>query len=77
MDGLHADIARLPLHVVLAHLDGLRDGLLKFFVGVVLFGATGLFYPLAQLSVVPARVPMLLLASRPTVARLASAALLG
>ena len=75
MDGLRADVARLALRVVGALLARKREGLLVFFVGVVLLGAAALFYPFAQIFV-PA-VPMLLLASRPAVACLAAAALLG
>ena len=37
MDALQADVARLTFRVGRARLDGLRDGLLVFFVGVVLF----------------------------------------
>jgi len=75
MDGLETDVARLTLRVVRTFLDRDRDGLLEFFVGVVLFGATALFYQLTEVFV-PARVPMLLLASRTAVARLATAAFL-
>jgi hypothetical protein len=44
VEGLRADVARLALRDVRAFLGCDRDGLLEFFVGVVLFGATGLLY---------------------------------
>ena len=71
---VEADVARLALRVVRARLDRDRDGLLVFFVGVVLFGAAALFDPSAQLFM-PA-VPVLLLACRTAVACAAAAAFL-
>ena len=59
MHGLEADIAFLPLRVVRACLDGLRDGLLVFFVGIVLFCVAAAVYLLANLLVTAAPVVML------------------
>jgi hypothetical protein len=61
MDGLETDVAFLPFRVRRALLYRDRDGLLVFFVGVVLFRAAASFYQLAVVFV-PARVPMLRLA---------------
>ena len=58
-----------------AFLDRDRDGLLVFFVGVVLFRAAALFYLLTEL-VVPAFFPVLHLAFGSTVACTAAAAFL-
>ena len=55
MDGLHADVARLAFSVLRALLDRGRDGLLVFFVGVVLFGAAAAGYFVTNF-VVPASV---------------------
>ena len=41
---LQTDVARLALRVVRALFDGVRDGLLVFFVGVVLFRAAAAGY---------------------------------
>ena len=49
----------LALRVVRARLDGLRDGLLVFFVGVVLFSVAAAVYFLAHLLVAAAPVVML------------------
>ena len=68
MDGLRADVARLPLRVLGARLDGLRDGLLVFFVGVVLFCVAAAVYSLADLLV--AAAPVVVLASFITISRL-------
>ena len=48
VEGLRADEARLALRVRRALLDRDRDGLLGFFVGVVLFGTAALFYLFAE-----------------------------
>ena len=64
MDGLGADEARLTLRVLGALFDGLRDGLLEFFVGVVWFGAAPFFYLLAEL-VMATLFPVLRLAGYP------------
>ena len=61
MEGLRADVARLALHVLGARLDGLRDGLLVFFVGVVLFRATAPLNPTTK-RLVSAPLPVLALA---------------
>ena len=59
MEGLRADVARLPLRVVRARLDGLRDGLLVFFVGVVLFRVAAAVDSFTNLLVAAAPVVML------------------
>ena len=51
----------MALRVVRARLDGLRDGLLVFFVGVVLFRVAAAVYLLAFLLV--AAAPVVVLAS--------------
>ena len=56
--------------VVGARLDRLRDGLLVFFVGVVLFRVAAAVYSLANLLV--AAAPVVMLASGITIARLTS-----
>jgi hypothetical protein len=76
MHGLETDVAFLPFVSSTARLDRDRDGLLTFFVGVVLFGTAALFYLSTEL-VMCACFPVLLLAGRSTVTRLAAAALLG
>ena len=73
MDGLHADVARLPLRVVRALFDRDRDGLFVLLICVVLFRAACFFYLLTQV-VVTTLFPVLLLAGCPAVARLAAAA---
>ena len=70
MEGLGADEARLALRIVGARLDGLRDGLLVFFVGVVLFRVAAAVNPLTNLLV--AAAPVIVLASRVTIAGPAS-----
>ena len=59
VEGLCTNKARLALRVVGARLDGLRDGLLVFFVGVVLFSVAAAVYLLANLLVAAAPVVML------------------
>ena len=76
LNTLCADVASLALRVVCAHLDRDRDGLLFFFVGVVLLGAASFLNLLAEL-VMASRFPVLSLAVRPAVGRFAAAALLG
>ncbi len=66
MEGLGADEARLALRVVGARLDRDRDGLLVFFVGVVLFCVAAAVYFLTHLLV--AAAPVVMLASRVTIA---------
>jgi hypothetical protein len=75
VEGLRADEARLALRVVGALLDRDRDGLLVFFVGVILFVSTSLFNLLAEL-VMAALFPVFFLALRSAVARAAAAAFL-
>ena len=70
LDGLHTNIARLPLRVRRARLDRGRDGLLVFFVGVVLFRVTAAVYLLANLLV--AAAPVVMLASFVTISCMAS-----
>ena len=72
---MRADVARLPLRVVRAFLDRDRDGLLVFFVGVILFVSTSLFNLLAEL-VMTTLFPVLFLALGAAVARAAAAAFL-
>ena len=66
MNRLETEVAFLPLRVLGARLDGLRDGLLVFFVGVVLLSVAAAVYLLADLLV--AAAPVVMLASRVTVA---------
>ena len=61
MHGLETDVARLALRVVRALLDRDRDGLLVFFVGVVLLRVAAAVYFLAHLLV--AAAPVVVLAS--------------
>ena len=56
MDGLETDVARLALRVLGARLDRDRDGLLVFFVGVVLFRVAAAVYLLKDLLVAAAPV---------------------
>ena len=70
VEGLRADAARLPLHVVRARLDRDRDGLLVFFVGVVLLRVAAAVYSLADLLV--AAAPVVMLASGITIASVTS-----
>ena len=60
----------MALRVVRARLDGLRDGLLVFFVGVVLFCVAAAVYLLADLLV--AAAPVVMLASRIAIASVTS-----
>ena len=53
-----------------ARLDGLRDGLLVFFVGVILFSVAAAVYLLADLLV--AAAPVVMLASFVAVSQMAS-----
>jgi len=59
VEGLGADVARLALRVLGARLDGLRDGLLVFFVCIILFCVAAAVYLLADLLVAAAPVVML------------------
>jgi hypothetical protein len=65
-DGRH----RIKPRVVGARLDGLRDGLLVFFVGVVLFCVTAAVDPFTNLLV--AAAPVVMLASGVAVSRMTS-----
>ena len=65
MQGLRADVARLALRVVRARLDGLRDGLLVFFVCIILFCVAAAVDPFTNLLV--AAAPVVMLASRITI----------
>ena len=56
VDRFRADVARLTFRVVRALLDRLRDGLLIFIVGVVLFRVAAAVYFLADLLVAAAPV---------------------
>jgi len=76
MEGLRADVARLTFRVVRAFLDRDRDGLCELLIRVVLLSPAGSLNPPAEV-VMAARIPVLFLAGRPAVARLAAAALLG
>ena len=67
VQGLHTNIARLALRVVGARLDRDRDGLLVFFVGVVLLRVAAAVYFLTDLLV--AASPVVMLASFIAVAR--------
>jgi hypothetical protein len=70
MHGLETDVAFLPLRIVFARLDRDRDGLLVFFVGVVLFRVAAAVYFLTHLLV--AAAPVVMLASGITVSDLTS-----
>jgi len=70
MEGLRADVARLAFRVFRAFLDRDRDGLLVFFVGVVLLRVAAAVYLLTHLLV--AAAPVVMLASFVAVSRLAS-----
>ena len=59
MHGLETDVARLALRVVRARLDRDRDGLLVFFVCIILFCVAAAVYLLADLLVAAAPVVML------------------
>jgi hypothetical protein len=69
MHGLETDVAFLPLCVVRALSDRLRDGLLVHFYGVVLFRVAAAVYFLADL-LVPA-APVVVLACGVAVSRFA------
>ena len=71
MQGLRANVARLPLGVLGAFLGRDRDGLLVFFFRVNYFRATAALDNRTQLFV--AALPVQLLALPPAVARLADA----
>ena len=70
MEGLRADVARLAFRVIRARLDGLRDGLLVFFVGVILLRVAAAVYFLTHLLV--AAAPVVMLASFVAVPRMTS-----
>ena len=72
VEGLRADVARLALRVLGARLDRDRDGLLVFFVGVVLLSVAAAMYFLTDLLV--AAAPVVMLASFVAVSRVASTA---
>ena len=72
VEGLGADVARLALRVVGARLDRDRDGLLVFFVGVVLLCVAAAMDTFTNLLV--AAAPVVMLASGVTVPRSASRA---
>ena len=63
-------VAFMAFRVVRARLDRLRDGLLVFFVGVVLFRVAAAVYSFADLLV--AAAPVVMLASGVAIARLTS-----
>ena len=67
VEGLRADEARLALGIVRARLDRDRDGLLVFFVGVVLLCVAAAVYSLTDLLV--AAAPVVVLAIGITVPR--------
>ena len=73
LDALRADVARLALGVLRARRDGDLRRLGVFLVRVVFLGAAALFY-LPTKVLMPAFVPMLGLAGRSTVARVATSA---
>jgi hypothetical protein len=56
---MSADVARLALHVLGARLDRDRDGLLVFFVCIILFCVAAAVYFLTHLLVAAAPVVML------------------
>ena len=63
-------VSRLALRVVRARLDRDRDGLLVFFVGIILFCVAAAVYFLTHLLV--AAAPVVVLASGVTIAKFAS-----
>jgi len=67
---IFADVARLPLRVVRARLDRLRDGLLVFFVCIILFCVAAAVDPFTNLLV--AAAPVVMLASRIAIASVTS-----
>ena len=64
---LRADVARLALRVVRAFRDRDRDGLLVFFVGVIVLSVSAAVYLLTHLLV--AAAPVVMLARRVAVAQ--------
>ena len=70
VEGLRADVARLPFRVVRASLDRGRDGLRALLIGVILLGAATTLYFLAN-GLVATLFPVLLLAGPPAIPRLA------
>ena len=73
-DGFRADVARRAFrNVFRACFDSLRDGLVVFLVRVIFLSTAGALDALAQGSIVAARVPVLRLALRPAIARVALA----
>ena len=76
MEGLRTDVARLPLRVLGAFLRSDRYGRRILRIGMKLLGAAAFLYQFAEF-VVSASLPVLFLAGRSAVARLAAAALLG
>jgi hypothetical protein len=76
VNGLRADVARLPLCVLGARLRRNRDGLRVLLIGIILLSAAAFFNLSAEL-VMAAFFPVLFLARKATVARFAAAALLG
>ena len=70
MEGLGADEARLTFRVVRARLDRDRDGLLVFFVCIILFCVAAAVYFLTHLLV--AAAPVVMLASGVAVAQFTS-----
>jgi len=76
MDGLEADVARLPLCVLGARLGRYHYGLRVLHLGMKFLGAACFFNLFAEL-VMATLFPVLFLAGRPAVTRLATAALFG
>ena len=70
MNALQADIARLTFRVVGARLDRDRDGLLVFFVCIILFCVAAAVDPFTNLLV--AAAPVVMLASGVTIASFAT-----
>ena len=75
MEGLRANVARLPVRVVGTFLGCDRDGLRVFLICVLVLGAACFFYFLTEL-VMATSLPVLFLAFGPTVACDAAAAFL-
>ena len=76
MERLCADVARLPLGVLRARLRRDRYRLRVLVICVVLLGAAAFPYLSTEL-IMASLLPVLFLADRPAVARLAAAALFG
>ena len=70
MHGLETDVARLTFRVLGTRLDRDREGLLVFFVGVVVFRVSAAVYLLTDLLV--AAAPVVMLASGITIPGFAS-----